>query len=403
MAANALTFIRGPNKVAWLDRLEQEHANLQATLSWFIACDDIETCVRVVEILTPFWLTHVHLTIGLRHHNELLARINDELDPSLQAEAFNWAGMIYEFNDRLDQAQTLQNNALDIWLDLPTPPEGAARSLIGLGNIALRHGDVPEAASYYEEALLLCENHNYTYVQTLALGRLGVLAAAQGDPECAIHRYRQSLTLARGSGDIWQISLATGNLGLLLMEEGKYAEAQPLLEETMAHNHALGHRQNMALTLHALGMLELHQGKLDAASARLHESLKLAETLEMPVLIAIAKLGLGRLARLLGNPERARDLFHESLDASRAAGDVRSIADAVEGLAAATIRLGDPQHAASLYASAAAYREQIGTPLTGTYQTEVEQGHATVRASLTTTEFDASWSAGLLLTPDDIV
>lgn len=401
-AGVAMPLLRGPQKVLWLDRLEQEHANLRAALDWFIATDDIETCVHIIAPLTNFWDKHGHLTISLQHHKALLARINDTVAPATRSEAYGWAGMVHEWNNDLNRATELYNEALDIGLDLPVSPEGVGRALIGLGNIARHHGNVQTATSYYEEAFSVCERHNYLYVKALTLGSLGSMAAIRGDPERAIDLYEQNLILTRSIGDPWPISLATGNLGEILLKQGRFREAQPLLEEALALNRAMNHRRHMMIALYALGMLKLYQGNLNAAATLTEESLDIAEEFQGSVFIALAKLGLGRVARRRGDPGQARVLFHESLAAGRAATSELHLASAVEGLAAASHDTGESEYAVRLYAMAAASRERAGTPLTSIDRYEIEQGLAAARESLTQVEFDAAWATGSEMTLEQI-
>ncbi|MDP6514815.1 MAG: protein kinase [SAR202 cluster bacterium] len=114
LAEEAEPELRGPQQVSWLERLEQEHDNVRAALSWSAESGDGETGLRLGGALWPFWLTRGYLSEG---------------------------------RERLAGA-----------LALPSGLEGTAtraNALNGLGNMALSQGDYSAAWALYEESLAI--------------------------------------------------------------------------------------------------------------------------------------------------------------------------------------------------------------------------------------------------------
>jgi len=66
LAEEAEPEIEGPDQVAWMDRLEAEHDNLRAALSWSLETGDAESVLRIGGALWLFWVVRGHFSEGRR-------------------------------------------------------------------------------------------------------------------------------------------------------------------------------------------------------------------------------------------------------------------------------------------------------------------------------------------------
>jgi len=81
---------RGPNQIAWLDRLESEHDNLRAALTWALdEGNDVRIGLQLSSALTPFWFVRGHLS-EIRRLEMALAMSDSDADP-VRAEALRLA------------------------------------------------------------------------------------------------------------------------------------------------------------------------------------------------------------------------------------------------------------------------------------------------------------------------
>ena len=83
----------GPHEPAWLARLEQEHDNLRAALTWAIDSANLEMGARSATSLWGFWLIHGYISEGRRWMDSLLA-VGHILPPALRGRVLNGAGRL---------------------------------------------------------------------------------------------------------------------------------------------------------------------------------------------------------------------------------------------------------------------------------------------------------------------
>jgi predicted ATPase len=84
--------LAGAEQAVWLERLEQDHANLRAALEWSQGTDgDTEIGLRLAGALWRFWWVRGHLTEGRQWLEAALARGADA-PAALRAKALHGAG-----------------------------------------------------------------------------------------------------------------------------------------------------------------------------------------------------------------------------------------------------------------------------------------------------------------------
>ncbi len=268
---------------AWLDRLEAEHDNLRAALTWALERGETELAVRLSTALWRFWEMRGYFTEGRRWLSAVLDQ-DHEVDVTLQAAAYSAAGtMAYHGRDHAQAIQWHQH-ALDLYRSLDNKP-GIAFALNNIGVQFLEQGDFEQAMQYFVESLALTQKLGQTRTSAYTRHNMAEMARWQGDYIQAAELYTQSLAVFRTLGDHWAACYSLVGLGKVAGYQGDTLQAIRLNMEALSLCQEQGHQELLAECLEGL-----------AGSA--------------------ARLGKGvRAARLYGAAERLR----EEIDAPRAA------------------------------------------------------------------------------------
>ncbi len=421
----------------WFDRLETEHENLRAALTWSSAeGGDNASGLRLAGALWRFWSVRGYPGEGRSWLSGLLATAR-EATPASRAKALGAAGVLaHEQGDNVT-ARALHAESLEIRRVLGDR-QGIASSLSNLGSVAHELGDYQGARALQEESLAMRREAGDRQGIATSLNNLGLLARELGDYPSARRLYEESLAIDRELGDRRSIAVSLNNLGGIACdqcdyaaaqalheeslairrdlgnrrgiassltnlgdvarEQGDYAAAKALLEEGLAIRRELGDRRGIAISLCALGSVAQDQGDLSVAQALNEESLNIRRALGDRWGIATSLNYLGSVACEQDNPPIARAMYEESLTIARGLGDRWGIAESMAGLGCVALMLAGPVRAARILGRAERLREEIGAPLKPSERPRYDRQVAAARVALRDdAAFDRAWQEGRAL------
>ncbi len=252
LAEQAEPQLRGPDQVAWLERLDRETGNVRAAMSWALSAADHETVVRLGWALWVYWWLRGSQDEGRRAMDQVLASdvtTRVRVLGSGTAGALAYAQGDYSAAEQyLGQSMRLATESGDTVL--------AAHAVHGLGLLALNGGDLDTARSRLEEALRL---HLRTGVndQSVSTARtqLGTVLLMQGDHARAVSMMREGLRVARRSGDRAGACVALYNLAQVALAAGDHDEAAKQLAEGVLLCEQMRDRANLAHFLEGLAVV----------------------------------------------------------------------------------------------------------------------------------------------------
>jgi predicted ATPase/class 3 adenylate cyclase len=288
---------RGAGGAAELERLELEHDNLRAALTWLHTSGDPAHELKLTTALARFWWLRGYVGEARRWLDAALAR-PDEQPPELRTETLRRAAVLAGVQGEYEDAKVFAEESRALYEGLGDR-RGVALSLSSIAEALLHEGDYEHARSLYE----------------------------------------QVAALFQALDDRWDVGAATVNLGYVALGECDYPRAQTLANEGLLLFRELGDRQSIATALYVLGAAALAEGDRGDAREHLGESLKLFRELgdkegEAECLHAFAaaeaRENPRKAARLAGAAETLREEIGSSLAKfqlqcrDRTATDIRS-------------------------------------------------------------------------------
>lgn len=264
-AEDAEPFVYGEKGIEWLAKLENEHDNFRAALSWSLK-NDHETAARIAAALCFLWLGHSHFSEGLGWCNAALEATEDTIS------------------------------------------EARAKILLHTGIFLRHHGELEAARTVSEECLRESRALNDSAMIQKAVHGLGCIAVLQKDYAAAEAHYREALSLSRETNDERRIAYTLGSLGDLEMCKGNHSAARVFLEECRTLSEKLGDRPVQTTIYYNLGAIDYFEGLYQDAALKFARSLRICEEMGFKTMMSCALDGFAALAAVSGDHERSAKL-----------------------------------------------------------------------------------------------
>ncbi len=348
LAEEAEPQLKGNQQVEWLNRLEAEHSNFRAALSWGLERRQQERTLRLAGALGRFWASRGYLDEGRRWLAEVLAQAHGT-PPAAQAKALHEAGVLAWSQSDYGAAHAYHSASLKLRQAMGDR-EGMAGALNNLGYIAYFQRQYEAARAYHEESLALYQALDHGLGVAATLNNLGTVAHALNDYPRAQALYAESLKRWQASGPSRHIMMAQllTNLGNVAFAQQQFASARDFYEQALVVSRELGNKRNLAVTYHNLGWVAYAEHDYGAAYAAYHAGLR---------------------------------LYHEL-------GDRRGLGTCLGGLAIVAAADGDMEQAARLSGAADALFETVGAGFVPADQAVYASSVAAIRDHLGQSLFD---------------
>jgi len=311
--------LQGSEEPTWLERLEAEHDNLRAALSWTLERGEAELGLQIAGALRPFWEAHGHYGEGRR-----------------------WVEEALEQGGRVSAAVRAKGLQAVCW-------------------IAVAQKDFDRAGAAAEEGLKLSDQAGLGGAAAASFLRTsGWMAEQRGDHERAKRFLEGSLRLSRQADNKLEIAYSLLELGITCGSLGDSAREQELHEEGLALSRDIGYAAILAGFLLNGGYRSLLEGDYEQASALNEEAAVLLRERGYRGGLEVILDNQGWAALLQDNHDRARTYYAESLTLCKELGDRMIAAESLEGLACISVAEGDARRAAKLFGAAETLREAVG-------------------------------------------
>jgi len=278
LADEAYPKLRGNEQPMWLVRLEREHDNLRAALSWCLSAPGFtDLGLQLAGKLSLFWEIRSHLSEGQQWMQQALEAAQDA-PAALRAVAFNGAGNLAFHQGQYEQATRYHESALEL-RQLLDDRAGMAASRGNLGNMAYMQGDLACAKASYAEVLAGFRELDDKWAVANTLHNLGNVARAQADYEEAVQFYESSLAMRLELGDRRGIAATLNNLGDVATSQARYPDAFALYKKSLLIRHELGIGEGIATSLESFAQLANACGHLARAARQFGVAQSLRESI----------------------------------------------------------------------------------------------------------------------------
>jgi non-specific serine/threonine protein kinase len=287
LAEQAEADIYGPKQIAWFDRLEAEHGNLHAALSWSLEGCENEMGLRLAAALGWFWQLRVHLQEGSQWFERLLDA-NVGASDSVRAKAMHRASEIETQLNHSARAQKLAEESLALGRAVNDKWNIAwALAAIGLWG---KHGRIQTEP--FEEALAIFRELGDGWGISHMLRRLSLFLERVGDSKRAAEMAEEALSLARVAQDKSAMAWSLYALGFAHWRHEKNSHgAVAFFQESLPFFRDICDISGLSMALDLLGALVLMQGERVQARGYFEENLRLTlERTWVPALISANSL-----------------------------------------------------------------------------------------------------------------
>ncbi len=291
----------------WLRRLEREHDNFRAALTWCLAEGDVTAGLRLAAALGRFWYEHGHVAEGLDWLERLLAA-DGAAPPPVRARALAQAGWLAWEQGAFEQADARLTESLALSRQLHDLRQ-TADTLVLMGRYLQIRTDWDGALAHLEEALNLYQELNDPLGAAEAVGRMGFTLYAKGEWERAAALCEESVALRRRHGDLLGTFDALCVLARIASRRQDAARAAELYEQALALARAADNERWLADVLVEAGILLSRMGAHQRALAYQQESLTLYHRRGTRAGIVYALDAIAGTLVVMGQTERAVRLF----------------------------------------------------------------------------------------------
>jgi predicted ATPase/DNA-binding CsgD family transcriptional regulator len=410
LAEEATPYLRGTEQAKWLARLEHEHENLRAALSFLLegarmqagtpqGQEQAEKSLRLCNALYWFWHTRGYYRESQAFLEQALALRSGVVAP-VQARALLVAGYLALLQDYYERGETLCGESLALYRGL-ADSWGIAATLGLLGFLNWMKCQYVTARAHYEEATGLFQSLGDTWEVARCLYQRGRICKEQGEYEQARVLIEQSLELYQALGDQERIGIVLCHqASVLFVSQEDPTQAQALAEQSLAILKELGSMSCIPFALSLMGQMSLKQGEWTLARTRLAESLAIYQEIGNRGDTIDQLLYLGRVEVAQGDLAAAQHRYKECLALQRELNSWAWLPACLEGVAAIMVGKGNPLQAVKVWGAAASRREAMGVPMPPVDRADYEQAVAAARAQLGEAVFAAAWREGRTMTPE---
>ena len=271
MAEEVAAELHGPEQIGWLSRLETEHDNFRAALSWSLEAADADLAQRTATALSWFWLIRRHVTEAVDWFDRALAVEGGPVQSraALLVQA-GFVGSVLsrdDFQECLAQIREGEKHFLELG-----DYQGVAIAQTNEAVMMWYQRDLDGSAQRMIELQTAFQSNGYEWGDAFCSFFLGSIACFKADLAVANEQYGRSLEMFRRLGDLGLIAWILIPLGNIAVASGDSDLASKLYKESFAVMTDLGDRHGLGAIMLGMGMSADLRGDTEEAERLLMDA-----------------------------------------------------------------------------------------------------------------------------------
>ena len=330
MCESSFVDMNGPRSKEWLDRFEDDYANIHSALRWASENGLYEQGNRLSFALGKLWEVRGYLFEGNMWLQKFL-KDTSVLTPMTISKSKLLAGIIATILGENERALPLTKESLEISRELEDK-NGISQCLNVLGMISLDMSNLKDAKDYLSEALHIRRQIGRNIGLCSALNSLGLILIQEGNYENALEHYKEAIEIARELNDDMYKGILYNNIGEVYDYLGNYEKSMEFLELGMEVDKHLGNKNGIGVSMYNLAILAMKKEDYAESERLFTESLVIAKETGFKLSEVYSKVGLAQVLLMKENIDDAETHFVDVLTESRTFADVKSVALSLGGI-----------------------------------------------------------------------
>lgn len=324
MAEEGEAGLKGPEQLAWIRRLEADHANILAALSHAENNGQVEAA-HLAAVMWLFWFMRGHLHESRRHY-EGLYPCREQWPIHVRARFLNGYTSTVMGQGDFGAIEPLAGEALACYQAVGDD-EGVALSLHHLAISWRVRGEFSESATCGNDSIAAARRvapAGSSWVLTIALNTLSSTYLDMEQPARAVSLMREAEAITSANGDQWAMAYTIVRLAECDLVSGSDEQARAKLLKALALAEAYGDKRLIAATTIRLSKLALGACDLDEAWVRAESAERHYQEVGNRLARAEALGILGDVLLRRGYPQEAALRYEEAKAVYLASGDERA-------------------------------------------------------------------------------
>ena len=389
--------VRGPARVNWIERLNEERHNTRAALRW-AEQTDVRAGLYIAARLQRYWESS-NLREGVRWLETFLQKPDAKNEPHARACALHTYGWLLTWLQQFDKAYSVTQESLALF-EMTNDQHSQADALVSLANIKQFLDEPDEATKILQQSLALARSLKDTWREANVYFFLGW---DRREFKKAMEFWEKALLLYRQTED--QIAMANllGILGQFRVLNGDIELGEKYLDEAMLlwkSNDRANIWQNPNI---AKSLVALIRGDYEHAYALLQESLQTAKETGNRMSYLWVQVRLGYAAVRSGRLDEARAIFVETAQSFHRDGYTMGTVFTLEGMATLFIATGKYEKAARLIGCADATREKLPDIRPLIEEADMYRNMAAILSKIGPSGFEVTYDEGRSMTLEQAV